>query len=185
MQEKKVTPDTFRLKVREFVKEIDSPQKVYDLFRELNYPPDKILNTSYKRRIEEFDFSKKGREKIREIYTVFSYDGDLNIYFVETKSLSNHFIEYVTKVFSRRYNMFLLILTIDFSEIVFVFPDIRVECDRVNVEITRLTIKKDKLHCTDIDVIANLRLTGLEEHRMEIYRVWENAFSVKREGEAL
>ncbi|MBU7046096.1 MAG: hypothetical protein HXS54_06625, partial [Theionarchaea archaeon] len=117
MQEEEVTPDAFRLKVHEFVKEIDSPQKVYDLFRELNYPPDKILNTSYKRRIEGFDFSKKGREKIREIYTVFSYDGDLNIYFVETKSLSNHFIEYVTKVFSRRYNMFLLVLTIDFSEI--------------------------------------------------------------------
>jgi hypothetical protein len=180
MQEKKVTPDTFRLKVRELIKEIDSPQKVYDLFRELNYPRDKIFNPSYKRRIEEFDFSKKGREKIREIYTVFRYDGDLNIYFVETKSLSNHLIEYVTKVFSRRYNMFLLVLTIDFSEIVFVFPDIRVDCGRVTVGITRLPIKKDEIHCTDIDVIANLRLTGLEEHRMEIFRVWENSFSAER-----
>ena len=182
MQEKEVTPDTFRLKICELIQGIDSPQKVYDLFRELNYPPDQIFNTSYKRRIEEFDFSKKEREKIREIYTVFSYDGDLNIYFVETKSLSNHFIDYVTKVFSRRYNMFLLVLTIDFSEIVFVFPEIRVDCNRVNVEITRLTIKKDGIHCTDIDVIADLRLTGLEEHRMEIFRVWENAFSVKGEG---
>ncbi|MBU7048056.1 MAG: hypothetical protein HXS54_16600, partial [Theionarchaea archaeon] len=108
------------------------------------------------------------------------YDGDLNIYFVETKSLSNHFIEYVTKVFSRRYNMFLLVLTIDFSEIVFVFPDIRVDCGKINVEITRLTIKKDEIHCTDIDVIANLRLSGLEEHRMEIFRVWENAFIIGR-----
>ena len=176
MQKEDFEPDSFRQKVSGLIQGIGSPQHVYDLFKELNYPPDKIFDPSYRRRIKEFDFSKRGREKIREIYTVFSYDGDLNIYLVETKSLSNYLIEYITKVFTNRYNMFLLVLTIDFSEIVFVFPDIRVDFGKINLKITKLTIKKDELRYTDIEKMANLRLTGLEENRMEIFRVWENAF---------
>ncbi len=181
MQKGELKPDTIKQKIDESIQGIDTPQKIYDLFKELQYPPDKILDTSYKRRIEEFDFAKEEREKIREIYTVFSYDGDLKIFLIETKSLDSRLIKYITKIFSNRYNMFLLILTIDFSEMVFVFPDIKpVEAGKLKLKITKLIIRKDELYYTDIETIANLRLTGLETNRMEIFKVWQTAFSVER-----
>lgn len=181
MQKGELKTDTIKQKIDKSTQGIDTPQKIYDLFKELQYPPDKILNTSYKRRIEEFDFAKEEKEKIREIYTVFSYDGDLNIFLIETKSLDNRLIKYITKIFSNRYNMFLLILTIDFSEMVFVFPDIKpVEAGKLKLKITKLIIRKDELYYTDIETIVNLRLTGLETDRMEIFKVWQTAFSVER-----
>lgn len=58
--------------VKSFVPKIDSPEKIYELFLSLGYPKDKILDPSYKRKIEEFDFSKEEKEKIKNIYTVFN-----------------------------------------------------------------------------------------------------------------
>ena len=58
--------------IQQFVPTIDSPQKVYDLFRRLGYPEDKVLDPTYKRKVKEFDFSKEEQEKVKEIYTVFN-----------------------------------------------------------------------------------------------------------------
>ena len=44
--------------ISKFVPEIDSPEKVYELFRGLKYPKDKVLDPTYKRKIQEFDFAK-------------------------------------------------------------------------------------------------------------------------------
>lgn len=56
--------------VQSFVPKTDSPEKIYELFLSLGYPKDKLLNPSYKRKREEFDFAKEEREKIKDIYTV-------------------------------------------------------------------------------------------------------------------
>jgi hypothetical protein len=41
---------TIKEVVQEFVPEMDSPEKVYELFRLLGYPADKILAPTYKER---------------------------------------------------------------------------------------------------------------------------------------
>jgi hypothetical protein len=58
--------------ISQFISETDSPEKIYELFRGLGYPTDKILDPSYKRKIEEFEFAKEEREKVKDIYTVFN-----------------------------------------------------------------------------------------------------------------
>ncbi len=63
--------------VQSFVPQADSPEKIYELFLSLGYPKDKVLNPSYRRKIEEFEFPKEEKEKIKDIYTVFNYDGKL------------------------------------------------------------------------------------------------------------
>ena len=45
--------------VHKIIPEINSPSKVYDLFRGLGYPEDKVLDPTYNRKIKEFDFSKE------------------------------------------------------------------------------------------------------------------------------
>ncbi len=73
--------------------------------------------------MEEFDFSRDGKDKVQNIYTVFNYDGKLQIFLIEVKSLSIPFIRYLTKRFSDRYLRFLLIFTTDYREYTFVFPE--------------------------------------------------------------
>lgn len=173
---------TNKEKLKEFISSLDSPNKVYDLFRELNYPKDKILDVS-KRDIKEFDFAKDEREKVQNIYTVFSYDKDLSIFFIEVKgiSISNQFIRYITRVFDDRYNRFLLILTIDFNDIIFVFPDReKIEVGKHKLKITKLALKRDELYYTDVETISNIALSGNENSYREIWFKWKEAFNVEK-----
>ena len=51
--------------VQEFIPKMNSPEKVYELFHILGYPEGKLLDPTYKRKIEEFDFAKEEREKVK------------------------------------------------------------------------------------------------------------------------
>ncbi len=166
--------------LKKFITSIDSPNKIYELFKELNYPKDKILDIS-KRDIKDFDFAKDEREKVKNIYPVFSYAKDLNIFFIEVKSLSNQFIRYITRVFDDRYNRFLLILTIDFKNLVFVFPEReKVEAGKHKLKITKLSLKRDELYYTDIETIFNIALSGKEITYRDIWFKWKEAFNVEK-----
>src|SRR3972149_2040041 len=105
--------------VQNFIPETDSPDKIYELFRSLGYPKDKVLDPSYKRKIDEFEFAKEEREKVKDIYTVFNFDGKLQIFLIEVKSLSVPFVRYLVKRLSDKYLRFLLILTTDYKEYTF------------------------------------------------------------------
>ena len=83
--------------VSKFIPETNSPEKVYELFRGLKYPKDKVLDSTYKRKIQEFDFAKEEKEKVKDIYAVFNYDGRLQIFLIETKTLSISLVRYLTK----------------------------------------------------------------------------------------
>ena len=89
--------------VQEFIPEMNSPEKVYGLFRLLGYPEDKLLDPTYKRKIEEFDFAREEREKVKHVFTVFNYDSKLQIFLIETKTLSTLLVRYLAKRLSDRY----------------------------------------------------------------------------------
>lgn len=169
-----------RNEVKNYIENLDSPKKVYDLFRKLNYPKDKIFDTAYVKKIKEFGFAKDEREKINKIYTVISYD-KLNVFLLETKSLTRSFIRYLTKIFSNMYDRFLLILTVDYKEIYFVFPDYeKKEAGKHKLKITTLVLKRDELYYTDIEIISNIALSNDNYTWREIWRIWKDAFNVQK-----
>jgi len=84
-----------REEAKRFIPTIASANDVYKLFHLLKYPKDKLFDSSYKRDIGEFEFKKEEREKIRAIYTVFSYDKDLPVFLMETSTTSHPFLKYV------------------------------------------------------------------------------------------
>lgn len=69
--------------VQEFIPGMDSTQKVYELFRLLRYPQGKVFDPTYKTKIEEFDLAREEREKVKDIFTVFNYDGKLQVFLIE------------------------------------------------------------------------------------------------------
>src|SRR4030043_1137270 len=165
--------------VQSFVPKTDSPEKIYELFLSLGYPKDKLLDPSYKRKIEEFDFAKEEREKIKDIYTVFNYDGKLPIFLIEVTSLTVPFVRYLAKKLSDRYLRFLLLLTSDYKEYTFVFPEFeRIEEGKHKLKITRLNFNREQPYHTDLMTISNIALTGDEENWRDIWMRWKDAFSV-------
>lgn len=64
--------------VQDFVPKIDSPEKIYELFRGLGYPKDKVLDPRYKRKIDEFEFAKEEKENVKDIFTVFKGNKEKN-----------------------------------------------------------------------------------------------------------
>src|SRR3989304_4419809 len=167
--------------VQSFVPKIDSPEKVYELFHILGYQKDKVLDPSYKRKIDEFEFAKEEKEKVKDIYTVFNFDGKLQIFLIETKTLSAPFIRYLAKRLSDRYLRFLLILTTDYKEYTFVFPEFeRVEEGKHKLKLTKLIFDREHPYHTDLLTISNIALTGDEENWRDIWKRWKDAFSVEK-----
>ncbi|MEW6416635.1 MAG: DNA methyltransferase [Nitrospirota bacterium] len=167
--------------VQNFIPEADSPEKIYELFRGLGYQKDKILDPSYKRKIEEFEFAKEEKEKVKDIYTVFNYDGKLQIFLIVVKNLSIPFVRYLTKRFSDKYLRFLLLLTSDYKEYTFVFPEFeRVEEGKHKLKLTKLIFDREHPYHTDLLTITNIALTGDEENWRDIWKRWKDAFSVEK-----
>jgi 23S rRNA G2445 N2-methylase RlmL len=170
--------------VEEFAPKICSVDDVYGLFKGLGYPPEAILDPSYKRRISEFGFAKEEEEKIANIYTILSIEKNLNVFLVETKSPANvtvRFLRYLAKVFSDHYMHFLLIVTGDFRTVVFVLPDFeRKGVGEVKLKIIRLQVDVSDPYYTDKQTIASLGLTEQERSWRDIWLKWRDAFSVRR-----
>jgi hypothetical protein len=167
--------------VQNFIPETDSPEKIYELFRGIGYQKDKVLDPTYKRKIDEFEFAKEEREKVKDIFTVFNYDGKLQIFLIETKTLSVPFIRYLAKRLSDRYLRFLLILTTDYKEYIFVFPEFeRIEEGKHKLKLTKLIFDREHPYHTDLLTISNIALTGDEENWRDIWKRWKDAFSVEK-----
>ena len=167
--------------VQEFIPGMDLTQKVYELFHVLGYPADKILDPTYKRKIEELDLAREEREKVKDIFTVFNYDGKLQVFLIETKTVSNPLIRYLAKRLSDRYLNFLLILTADYKVYTFILPEFeRIEEGKHKLKLTRLIFDRENIYHTDLLTISNLALTGEEENWRVIHRQWKDAFNVKK-----
>jgi len=172
---------TTRPDIKTLVSTMDSAEKVYNLFRGLGYPAEKLLDPSYKRKISEFGLAMDEREKVKNIYTVFNYDGKLQVFLLEVKSLSAPLIRYLTKRFSDIYERFLLVLTHDYREYAFIFPRFeRVEVGKTRLKLTRLVFERENPYHTDLLTISGLKLTGEEENHRDIWRKWQDAFSVEK-----
>jgi hypothetical protein len=165
---------------RRFIPTIASANDVYKLFHLLKYPEDKLFDPSYKRDVAEFEFKKEERDKIKVIYTVFSYEKDLPVFLMETTTTSHPFLKYVTKVLADRYLRFLLIATTDYEEIAFVLPDYeRVETGKHKLRISKLVLDKDDLYYTDLETIVNIAFQDEKSWR-DLWKKWRQAFDVEK-----
>lgn len=172
-----------RKRVNQAISIIKSYKEIYELFRVLEYPEDVIFKSPTKRKVDEFDFSKDIREHVKEIYTVLSFGTDLPVFLIESDLDSIPFTRDITKKLSERYLRFLLILTIDYSNIYFVYPEAeKIEVGKHRLKITRLPIETgaDNQYWSDIETISYLRYTGREKSFRDVWINWRNAFDVQK-----
>lgn len=79
--------------VQRFIPGIDSPDKVYELFRGLGYPEDKVLDPTYKRKISEFGDKGYGKDLqgflLRYCHIKAIYDNEAKRSFEHANSLED------------------------------------------------------------------------------------------------
>lgn len=166
--------------LKEFLRNIDSAEDVYELFRKLNYTNEKVLDSSYKRKKSTFDFKKEDEQRIKEIYAVLNFDGKLPVFLIETTTLTPSFVRSVTANLDKQYLQFLLIFATDYSEIVFVMPDReKIETGKHKLKLTKLILNKKEIHYTEVSVLSNIYYEG-EDNWRDILKKWRKAFSVER-----
>lgn len=170
-----------RQEIGKFIKKLNSAEDIYALFKNLNYPEDILFKTLSKRKKSAFDLTKEESPKVKEIYSILSFDEKLPVFLIESSTSSPSFIRYITKVFADKYIRFLLILTTDYEEIVFVFPDYeKKQTGTHKLKITKLIVNKKEIHYTDAETLSNLFYTGKEASWRDAWRRWKEAFNVER-----
>jgi len=178
-----------RREIREYIGKLKSAEDIFGLFKLLNYPDNILFDASYKRKKEEFDFKKEDVQRIKEIYAILSFDEKLPVFLIEAKTLTPSFIRSVTTTFDKQYLHFLLIFSVDYSEVIFVFPKReKVEAGKHKLKLTKLIINKEEIidkkeHYTVIETLSNIHFEKESTWR-DIWRKWNKAFSVERVTEA-
>lgn len=166
--------------IQEKIAKFNSAEDIYGLFKLLNYPENILFDTSSKRKKETFDFKKEDAERIKEIYSILSFDEKLPVFLLEIKTLTSSFIRSITTTFDKQYLHFLLIFAKDYSEIVFVFPKReKIETGKHKLKLIKLIINKKEIHFTEIQTLSNIYFEKEESWR-DVWKKWSKAFSVER-----
>ena len=169
-----------RTRIKENLSKIESAKDIFELFKVLNYPEDVVFDITAKRKKDSFEFRSDDGQKIKEIYSVLSLENKLHIFLLETTSIAPSFIRSVTTTFDRQYLNFFLILTVDYSEVVFIFPNReKINGDQHKLKLIKLIVNRDEIYYTDIQTLSTL-LYEEGTNRRQVWRQWRSAFSVER-----
>jgi len=169
-----------RIKIQEHLNKIESVNDIFNLFKLLKYPENILFDLSSKRKKETFDFRKEDDQRINEIYSILSFENKLNVFLLETSTLIPSFVRSISATFDRQYLHFFLIITVDYTEMVFVFPNReKVDVDKHKLKLTKLTVNKDEIYYTDVQTLSNMIYEGESKWR-QVWSKWKSAFSVER-----
>lgn len=167
-----------RKAIHEHLEGVKSAGDVYSLFKLLGYPNEMLHDSSYKRKKSGFDLKKDDERKVKEIYSVMSFDDKLQIFLVETEHLSRPLLRSVTETFDKQYLNFMLIFTSDYSEIAFVLPEKEKTGEKHKLKTTILWVDRKNIHYTDAQTISNLAYQSGLSNR-DVWKLWKKAFSVE------
>lgn len=168
-----------RKNVWDFIPSISKAEDIATLFSILGYPQGVIYEKPLQRKKELFEFRKEDLEKIRNIYSPMSFGEDIPVFLIETSSLTPAFIRSTTSTLDHQYLQFMAIFTINYSEIVFVYPrGVKDESGKHNLKITKLVLNKADLHYTQIQTLARIHYSKDEDWRA-VWGQWGEAFNVK------
>ena len=174
-----------RIQLQNFLPTINSAEDIFELFHKLKYPSAIFFDTKYKRKIEDFDFKAEEKQRIRNIYTVFSFEKNLTVFLVETTSFASKLIKYLAKVFSDRYDSVLVVVTKDYSDLLFVLPEYERDTKgKPKLKITKLFVKTDEPYYTALEILASIAYEGTERGWRDVRRKWKEAFNVERVTES-
>lgn len=163
--------------VESHIPQMDTPEKVYGLFKELGFD---ILNISY-HGVDAWGLREKDKESVDEIYSIADYEKKFQIFLVVLKSSAATIIRELPPYFEREIQHPFFVFTTDFQHYTFVLIEkIREDVGVWKRKLIKLNIDRQNLYHTDKLVISNMSLKEAKQDASSIYRHLQTAMSVQR-----
>ncbi len=169
------------MNVKDFIKnhipDMDSPEKVYQLFRGLGY---KTLDPSF-RGIEAWELREKDRENVDEIYTVADYRRRFQIFLVKLKSHSSETIRKLPIYFERETLYPFFVVTADWKNYTFVLVQkIREDVGVWKRKIIKLNLDRENAYYTDKWILSEIAIDDEVDEPNRIYNTLLQSFSIEK-----
>ena len=163
--------------IEEHIPQMDSPEKVYQLFEGLGY---KILDTSYKGK-EAWGLREKDSEVVEEIYTIANYNKRFQAFLVKLKYPSSSIVRELPLYFERETQYPFFVLTPDYQNYTFVLVEkIREDVGVWKRKLIKLNMDRENAFYTDKLVLTKIAIEeGLGEPS-NIYKNLKEALSVEK-----
>ena len=88
-------------------------------------------------------------------------------------------------MFSDRYDSVLVVVTKDYSDLLFVLPEYERDTKgKPKLKITKLFVKTDEPYYTALEILASIAYEGTERGWRDVRRKWKEAFNVERVTES-
>ena len=163
--------------IENHIPQIDSPEKVYQLFAGLGY---KTLDPSFKGK-EAWGLSEKDRESVNDIYAIANYQKRFQILLIELKNPSTAALKNISLSFEREIQYPFFIFTSDYQNYTFVLVEkIREDIGVWKRKLVKLNLDRTNAYYTDKWVLSNMAIKEGVDEPLLLYKTLEEAFSVEK-----
>lgn len=170
-------PKEIKSFIEEHIPQMDSPEKVYQLFEGLGY---RVLDPSYRGK-EAWALREKDSEGIEDIYTIANYNKRFQIFLVKLKHFSSSIIRELPLYFERETQYPFFVLTPDYRNYTFVLVEkIREAVGIWKRKLIKLNVNRESAFYTDKLILTTIALEEAFTDPSKIYRILREALSVEK-----
>lgn len=163
--------------MEEHIPKMDSPEKVYELFKNLGY---NTLTTDYRGK-EVWNLKDKDKELVEEIFTIANYDKKLQIFLIKLKSFSSSIIRELPAYFERVVQYPFFVFTPDYQNYTFVLVEkIREDVGVFKRKLIKLNLDRENPFYTDKWILSEIAIKNADIDPNKVFNLIKNAFGIQK-----
>ncbi len=167
-----------QLDLDEFIPTMDTPEKVYQLFESLGF---KVLDSHLKTNPSVYNLPVKEASLVEKIFAVSNYDRRFQILLFKLKEDNKEAIRTIPEKILREVDFPFIIFTPDFKTYTFTLVEkVREGVGEFKRKLTKLVIDSTQPYHTDKEILMSLALSSETKNPVEVYKLFQNAFSVEK-----
>lgn len=162
----------------EYIPTMDTPEKVYQLFQALGY---KVLDSLLKTSASTYNLPPKEAALVEKIFAVSNYDRRFQILLFKLKEESKEAIRTIPEKILREVDYPFIIFTPDFKTYTFTLVEkVREGPGEFKRKLTKLVVDSSQPYHTDKEILGSLALSPDIKNPIDLYKIFQNAFSVEK-----
>jgi len=161
-----------------FLPTMDAPDKVYQLFESLGF---KVLDSHLKTNPSVYNLPIKEAALVEKIYAISNYDRRFQILLFKLKEESKEAIRTIPEKILREVDFPFIIFTPDFKTYTFTLVEkVREGPGEFKRKLTKLVVDSSQPYHTDKEILTSLALSSETKNPVEVYKLFQSAFSVEK-----
>src|SRR3989344_2361098 len=162
----------------EFLPTMDAPDKVYQLFESLGF---KVLGSHLKTNPSVYNLPVKEAALVEKIFAVSNYDRCFQILLFKLKEENKEVMRTIPEKILREVDFLFIIFTPDFKTYTFTLVEkVREGPGEFKRKLTKLVVNSSQPYHTDKEILDSLVLSADIKNPVEVYKLFQSAFSVEK-----